>query len=690
MATTRLSFPGRRCTVVCSSFALSSLLLAAAAVLLVLLLLPRLSHPTHFVAILDDTGDNGGNWIARGALLLPSLFSSSSGCWRRRYPTTATAAHAAANYTRYDVIVYGATPGGIAAAISASETLRRRRWHRNKSGGGGGSVLLIEPTSHVGGMATEGGIGLRDRKDWSSSSSASSNSLLRKNLRSSQYRWARLNALHYGLVRSKTNASTAMDEEEALIWQPDHYVGERSFLKLLKRVGVELMLNTDKVEGRGGLRIDICSPSRIRAVRLEDGSEVLADYFVDASYDGELLLSAEGIVDATFGREPSSQYSEKWGGVTNHSYARFPFPIDPFVDTPEGNMSELIPYVWYGKDPTSEVGEADDNLMAYSYRVCLTKDPNLAVPVAPPEGYDPKDFELARRHVLSQLAHNASLVEPWFHYEYMNYDKIPNKSNISMKYDACCGFSPVGIEAVGLGRGYANASRASRRRIAQDIFYYVTGLLWFWRTDPSVPEDVRKQHLAFGLCGDEWADNGHWPRQLYVREASRLVGDKVFTQNDRRRGFCRNDSIAVGQWGFDVHDMQRIAYWNTEDSTWKVTNEGLRGYDEQGGDFPYEIPYYVILPKRKQMANLAVVNCPSVSHVAFSSIRVEPILWTLGQAAGTAAAIAAMSSRPAQSLHDVDIVQLQAELVKQGIVIHWPPKKHCADVAVSSDTQATA
>jgi hypothetical protein len=306
--------------------------------------------------------------------------------------------------------------------------------------------------------------------------------------------------------------------------------------------------------------------------------------------------------------------------------------------------------------------------MAYSYRVCLTKDPNISVAVTPPDGYNSTDFEVARRLVVAERRLNISLSEPWLYLDYIGYSRIPDRM---MKYDGCCGVGPVGIDVVGLAVGYANASRTLRVKIAADHRYYVQGLLWFWRSDPSLPLSTRKRHLEYGLCGDEWTDNSHFPRQLYAREAARMVGDRVFTQNDRD-STCRHDSIAVGSWGLDIHEMQRIAV--KTDEGWKVVNEGLRG-DNQGGIFPFEIPYWVILPKREQVGNLAVIGTPSASHVAFSAIREEPTLWQLGQAAGTAVAIAV--SNGAESLRDVAIGQIQEALVEQGGVVHWPPNRTC-------------
>jgi FAD dependent oxidoreductase len=559
----------------------------------------------------------------------------------------------------YDVIIYKATPAGIAAAVAVSETCDALLKQGNHSKAT--SVAIIEPTWFVGGMATQGGIGMRDGFDYT-----------RANEISSQHRWGRMNAEYYGLP------------PPALVWQPDHWVGSANFRRLLSEANVDVLFNTDLLEGPPGVVLNDEAGRRIVGLRVIDQSDnrtinLTASYFIDASYEGDLMRAAG--IDYTVGRESKATYDEDWGGVTNFSAGQFRTIINPFRDNTTTDESNLLRYVWSGPDPDTMIGKSDDNVMAYSYRICLTEDPKIKVDIGEPRGYNPDDFELVRRLVLSELekikaGQRHQLSDPFMRLDYAGYKQLIGweSPRSYMKYDACCGNGPVGIDAVGLGRGYANATRQERARMAAEIQYYVHGLMWFYLTDPVVPIDVRAEFAKYGLCGDEWVTNNHFPRQLYIREAARMIGDHVFTQNDRLENYTRNDSIAVGSWGLDVHEMQRVAALR-DSTTWQVVNEGLRGEKAQGGTFPFEIPYSIILPKRLQATNLAVVCAPSSSHIGFAAIREEPTLWQFGRAAGVAATIALAQSRSENSivaLHDVSIVQLQHFLLDQGALIHVP------------------
>lgn len=394
-------------------------------------------------------------------------------------------------------------------------------------------------------------------------------------------------------------------------------------------------------------------------------------FYVDASYEGELLQAAG--CSFTFGRESQATYNESSAGITNRSAGQFPVSINPFEDESD-STSSLLKYIQGRFDPRQNVGGADDNVMAFSYRVCLTMDPNNKVPLVAPKGYDPKDFELARRLVRAELSHNLTLSAPWDYLDYYGYEKIRPKQ--AKKYDACCGRSPFGIDNPGLSLGYANASsRAERDRIAAEHRYFVQGLMWFWQIDPVIPKATREKYADYGLCADEWVDNGHFPRQLYARETIRMVGDKVFTQNDRTPD-CREDSIAVATWWFDIHNVQRAAVLNGAgtNATWTAWNEGLVT-NKDATILPFDLPYWTILPKKAEVSNLAVTNCLSVSHVAFSAIREEPTLWALGNAAGAAAAIG--SNEGLDSFHDVNIKTLQEALKNQGGRLHWPESGNC-------------
>ena len=203
--------------------------------------------------------------------------------------------------------------------------------------------------------------------------------------------------------------------------------------------------------------------------------------------------------------------------------------------------------------------------------------------------------------------------------------------------------------------------------------------MWFWRSDPAVPPKTRAAHAAQGLCKDEWPDNGHFPPQMYVREAARMIGDRVYVQQDRLPatgpGGCRNDSVAVASWGIDIHEMERVVVRDAAGRP--VTfNEGLT-VPTFGGRYFFEMPYYILLPKQAELTNLAAPNCPSVTHVTFAALREEPTLWQLGQAAGTAASLCHAAGGGAV-MQALDVGKLQAALIKQHAFVHWPPRASCS------------
>ncbi|EDQ85303.1 uncharacterized protein MONBRDRAFT_29401 [Monosiga brevicollis MX1] len=568
----------------------------------------------------------------------------------------------------YDVVIYSATPAGLGAAFmlaNLSSTV---------------SIAVLEPSGYVGGMASPGGIGLRDHRY---AEEMSDNELV----------WGMLNARYY-------NSSEP-------VWQPDNHVGHSNFLTMIRQwKNIHLYMNTSILED-GGVAMD---GARITAISTDDtntgGSAVTwrAQYFVDASYEGDLMAYAGASM--TFGRESRDTYNESYAGVTDSSQAQF----DVYVD-PEWNDGSLLSFLRNGPDPRTHLGQADHHVMAYSFRACLSLDPDNQVPVPRPDGYNTSDFEIARRFLAGELAAKKSLRLPWGNLPYSAYP--PNN-----KRDACCGSGPVGIDAPGLEYGYVNGTRAQRRAIYDLIKYYVQGIMYFWFADPdaNVPADVRKEQFDnMGLCKDEWPENGHFPPQLCVspafsadllrthaprslhRKAALIAalpsfcafdgpyqlvlqwsGDQVYVQNDRVEASaenCRNDSIGLAVWGIDIHEMQRTAVVDdTNTSRKKAYNEGLTS-PSMGGAFWFELPYYLLLPKRAEITNALSPNTPSTSHVTFASIRVEPTLWRMGEASGAAIHIALNNNN--QALHDVNVSAIQDILLDHGVPYHYPFRSSC-------------
>jgi len=481
-----------------------------------------------------------------------------------------------------DIVIYGATPSGLAAAFAIADYSTRLSL----------SVAVLEPSWRIGGMMTNG-IGLRDFA-------------FEELLQGSMREWAEMNANYY-------------NQTEGLVWQPDNHVGERHLWEMLrKRPSISVYL---------GRRIALSK----RAHNIEDGviKEIVVEHenaeqrvsgkiFVDSSYEGD-LMSVAG-VSFTSGRESQWKYNEELGGVTNTSRGNFgPFQVKATWDS-----GALLKYVNSRKKPV--LGASDDNMMGWSFRFCLTSREGNQVPFPKPERYDPNDFELLRRYYK-----NGGLGLP---YSALDYRAYPQRD----KFDACDSGEtvPISTDAVGLAVGYFERNYSARENILKDFEYYVKGLLHFLMVDGSVPDIVRAKHNELKLCKDEWADNGNWP-QIYIREGRRLVGDRVFHQRESEKRSvysekhiltksipCYNDTIALGQWWYDIHIMQRFANLD-EDGSYFAQNEGQTSYAKPGQGRPlFEIPLYVVLPAKSESRNLVVTTCVSVSHVVFAAIRVEP------------------------------------------------------------------
>lgn len=465
--------------------------------------------------------------------------------------------------------------------------------------GEGMAVTLLEPGRHVGGMIS-GGLGATDFGNKSVIGGMSREFFART-------------GRHYG---------------QPLAWYFEPHVAERVLRDWLAEAGVPV-----RFEHR--LAAVERSGDRIRRVRMKNGAVFEAAVFIDASYEGDLMARAG--VAYTVGREGVDQYGESLAGRREVcEYHQFKAPVSPY-----GPDGKLLPGV-YGGDP-GRVGQADRKVQAYNFRICMSNRPDNQVPFPRPDGYDPWRYELLRRYLeklpdlrLDQLIHITMM---------------PNgKTDVNNN-------GPFSTDHIGGSWEYPDADERRREEIRQDHVRYTQGFFYFLANDPSVPKHIRDELNTWGLAADEFQDTGHWPHQLYIREARRMIGTYVMRQADLQTDLTKEDSIGMGSYNSDSHHVQRIP---TPDGA--VINEG----DMQVPVRPYEIAYRAIVPQRSQCTNLLVPVCFSASHVAYSSMRMEPQYMIIGQAAGVAASLAVRHDTP---VADIDVRRLQARLRAAGAVL---------------------
>jgi hypothetical protein len=366
--------------------------------------------------------------------------------------------------------------------------------------------------------------------------------------------------------------------------------------------------------------------------------------FIDATYEGDLMAAAG--VDYHVGREANSVYGEKWNGVQTgilhhrHHFGAVARKISPYI-VPGDPKSGVLPRI--STAPPGEYGQGDKRLQAYCFRMCLTDHPDNRVPFPKPAGYDPKQYELLLR-----------IFEAGWRETFQKFDRIPNRKTDTNNH------GPMSTDNIGYNYDYPEASYERRREIIREHETYQKGWLYFIANDPRVPEDVRKEMRLWGLARDEFKDNGNWPHQLYIREARRMIGSFVMTENELLKLRPTPDSVGMGSYTIDSHNVQR--YITPEGS---VQNEGDIGVSTKG---PYQIAYGALVPKKGQVDNLLVPVCVSSSHIAFGSIRMEPVFMILGQSAATAAALAIDGKRPVQ---DVPYTELRERLLKDRQILEF-------------------
>ena len=513
---------------------------------------------------------------------------------------------------RFDVVVYGGTSGGIAAA------LQTRRM--------GKSVMLIEPGRHLGGL-TSGGLGATDIGN-----KAAIGGISREFYRRVAKHYSRPEAWKWEKPQQYQSGRQRSGEEE--MWTFEPHVAEQIYRGMLEEAGATVVLG-ERLDLKKGVAL---AEGRITAITMESGNKFTGRMFIDATYEGDLLAKAG--VAYHVGREANSVYGETLNGVQpllkKH---QFHVKVDPYK-TPGDPASGLLPGV-HGEDPGQQ-GAGDKRVQAYNFRMCLTDVPQNRLPFPKPAGYDPLRYELALRTILAGQWDGLG-----------NPIMMPNRKTDTNNNGA---FSS---DNIGMNYDYPDGDYATRDRIFQDHVTYQQGWCWFLANDPRVPEKIRDQVGRWGLATDEFVDHGNWPHQMYVREARRMIGEYVMTQHNCQGREVASDSVGLAAYTMDSHNVQRYVHEG------RVVNEG----DVQVGGFsPYAISYRSLIPKQSECTNLLVPVCLSATHISYGSIRMEPVFMVLGQSAATAACQAIEAQVPVQR---VDYSKLRERLLADQQVLEW-------------------
>ena len=538
--------------------------------------------------------------------------------------------------TTYDVVIYGSSPAAITAAIAAQRL--------------GKSAVIVSPETRIGGLTT-GGLGQTDIGN-----KAAFGGLALQFYRdvAAYYRddanWNWQKREDYR-PRGQCSGSQSADS----MWTFEPHAALDILERWEKGNGLDIRRGEWLDRGEGKVEVEV-GGGRIKSIKTLSGNVYRGKMFVDATYEGDLMAAAG--VTYFVGREDNSVYGETISGfqpAPKHCGHKLQPGIDPYVvkgDPASGLLPGVKPYA-YVKD--RRVGQGDEQVQAYNIRMCLTDVPENRIPFAKPAGYDEREYELLFRH---QEA-GADLLA-------RNQGVMPNRKTDTNNHG---GFSS---DFIGRNWAWPEASYEERAKLARAHLVYQQGLMWTLANHPRIPENVRREYARWGTCRDEFQDGpgDGWQNQVYVREGRRLVGDTVMTEHHCRGDVSVTRPVAMGAYGMDSHNGLRYV---GQDGF--VHNEGdIQDYVMSDGKTrfpPFGIDYGALVPKRGECANLFVPVCLSASHMAFGSIRMEPVFFALGQAAGTAAAQAIAGGCAVQ---DLPYAPLRAQLLRDGQVLEWKGK----------------
>jgi hypothetical protein len=526
----------------------------------------------------------------------------------------------------YDVVVYGGTSAGVIAAVQAKKM--------------GKSVVIVGPDVHLGGLSS-GGLGYTDTGNKAVIGGLARNFYHRvwvEYQKNETWKWQRPEA--FG---NKGQGTVAMDKDERTMWIFEPSVAEKVFEDYVKEFGLTV-LRDEWLDRAKGVRV---VDGRVAEITMLSGKKFAGKMFIDATYEGDLLAAAG--VSYHVGREANSVYGEEWNGNQvgilhhGHHFGAVKKPISAYK-IPGDPSSGLLPRI--SADPPGVRGEGDKRVQAYCFRWCATDHADNRLPFPKPANYDASQYELLVR-----------VLEAGWRQTFHKFDLLPNRKTDTNNH------GPFSFDNIGMNYDYPEASYERRREIIREHRDYQQGLLWFLANDPRVPAEVREEANRWGLPKDEFKDNGHWPHQIYVREARRMVGAFVMTENELTKKKPTPDSVGMGSYTIDSHNVRR--YVTPEGN---VQNEGDIGVHIS----PYSIAYGALVPKRGEIANLFAPVACSATHIAYGSIRMEPVFMILGQSAATAAALAIDGGVAVQ---DVPYAALRARLLADGQVLEHESSK---------------
>jgi hypothetical protein len=497
----------------------------------------------------------------------------------------------------FDVVVYGATASGVMASVAAAQE--------------GMHVALLAERHHMGGMVS-GGLSNSDVEGQTD--------------------------LIGGLTRDFF-VRLGRYYHEPVAWAFEPHAAERVFREMLSEAGVQTFFDASIADASK-------TGSAIVSIRTAGGTEFTAKVFIDASYEGDLMKLAG--VSYRIGREAESEYGESLAGRQDLLPGRhqFRFPVRANAK----NGAGLLPLV-VAQRKIGPTGSADGKFQSYCFRLCLTDLPANRLPVQKPTGYNPAEYELARRYLHSAQG-LLSLRD------FLGIVRIPNhKADVNST-------GPVSTDLLGASWEYPEASAARRQQIWDEHLRWAQGLLYFLQNDASVPASLQKEIRPWGLPKDEFTDTNHWPNQLYIREGRRMLGEYVLTQHDLQQHRDKYDSIGMAGYNIDIREVQWVAHkvYDFPNVLDQVFTEGYISMPVK----PWQIPYRALLPRERDGSNLLVPVCISASTVAYGSFRMEPNYMIAGESAGVAAALAIKTGR---TLHQLDIVALQGELRKRNQIL---------------------